>query len=261
MKMEKTATKTKRNIVKIDEEKCDGCGRCVTSCAEGALKIIDGKARLVSETYCDGLAACLAECPQGAISIEQREAVPFNEQAAMKHVASEKAKEEKACGCPGSAVRQFEKKDTLPCGCPSSSVTQFKETAAVDKPALASQPSELAHWPVQLTLVPPRAPFLQGADVLLAADCTAFSYGGFHGDFLRDRALLVACPKLDNCEAHLSKLTEILKQSDIRSLSVLRMEVPCCSGLTRMAMQAILSSGKDIPFRETMIGIRGDVKQ
>jgi hypothetical protein len=215
----------------------------------------------VSEIYCDGLAACLAECPQGALSIEQREADPFDEEAALKHVAAEKIKEEKACGCPGSAVRQFEKKDSLPCGCPSSSVTQFKETTVREKHAVAAQPSELAHWPVQLTLVPPRAPFLQGADVLLAADCTAFSYGGFHTDFLRDHALLVACPKLDDAGAHLAKLTEILKQSEVRSLTVLRMEVPCCSGLTRMAMQAILSSGRDIPFKETIIGIRGDVKQ
>jgi NAD-dependent dihydropyrimidine dehydrogenase PreA subunit len=260
--MERTRTKIKRNIVKIDEEKCDGCGLCILSCAEGALQIIDGKARLVSDKYCDSLGACLSGCPQGAISIEEREAEPFDEEAVKKHLSEqENVKEKPVCGCPGSAVRQFEKKDTLPCGCPSSTVSQFEEIRyPAPSPAPVVLPSQLGHWPVQLTLVPPRAPFLQEADVLLAADCTAFSYGGFHQDFLKHHALLVACHKLDNYDEHLAKLNEILRQSDIRSLTVLRMEVPCCAGLTRMAMQAILSSNKDIPFKEIIIGIRGDIK-
>jgi NAD-dependent dihydropyrimidine dehydrogenase PreA subunit len=210
-------TYIKRKIVRIDEDKCDGCGLCIPSCAEGALQIIDGKARLVADKYCDSLGACLSECPRGAINIEEREAEPFDEEAAKQHAA---AQEQRA----------------------------------------AASPSYLVHWPVQLTLVPPKAPFLQGADVLLAADCTAFSYGGFHQNFLRGHALMVACPKLDNYEAHLAKLTEILRQSDIHSLTVLRMEVPCCAGLTRMAMQAILSSNKDIPFKETVISPRGEIK-
>ena len=200
--------------------------------------------------------------PQGAIRFEEREAEPFDEEAVKLNLAKQPAaKPEPACGCPSAVVRQFEKTDTLPCGCPSSTVSQFKDTSGQKEPDLKEhQPSALGHWPVQLTLVPPKAPFLQGADVLLAADCTAFSYGGFHTGFLKDHALLVACPKLDNYDAHLAKLTEILRQSDIKSLTVLRMEVPCCSGLTRMAMQAILSSNKDIPFKETIIGIRGDIK-
>lgn len=256
--MDKAATRIKRKIVKIDEGKCDGCGICVTACAEGALKIVDGKAKLVSDKYCDSLGACLPGCPQGAISIEEREAEPFDEESVKLHLAR---KADTACGCPSAKVKEFEKKDTLPCGCPSSTVTQFKKTEIkLDKKPTGTGASELAHWPVQLTLVPPKAPFLQGAEVLLAADCTAFACGGFHTDFLKNHALLVACPKLDNYEAHLAKLTEILRQSDIRSLSVLRMEVPCCSGLKRMAMQAILSSTKDIPFRETVLSIQGEIK-
>ena len=259
--MKNIVAKIKRNIVKIDEDKCDGCGLCVISCAEGALKIVDGKARLVSDRYCDSLGACLPGCPQGAISIEEREAEPFDEEAARRNMAKQTAaKIDLSCGCPSTTVEQFVEKDTLPCGCPSTTVAQFKQTARQKEAQSQGQPSQLGHWPVQMTLVPPKAPFLQGADVLLAADCTAFSYGGFHTDFLADHALLVACPKLDNYEAHLVKLTEILRQSDIRSLSVLRMEVPCCSGLTRMAMQAILSSDKDIPFKETIVGTRGDLK-
>jgi len=260
--MGKTGAKIKRKIVQIDEDKCDGCGLCIISCAEGALQIVDGKARLVSDKYCDSLGACLGECPQDAISIIEREGEPFDEEAVEKHLASQSAvTPDKACGCPSATVLQFEKKGTLPCGCPSSTVSQFKATAKepVDSQH-ESQASELSHWPVQLTLVPAKAPFLQGADVLLAADCTAFAYGGFHSDFLRDHALLIACPKLDNYEAHLAKLSEVLRQSDVKSLTVLRMEVPCCAGLTRMAMQAILSSDKDIPFKESIIGTRGEIK-
>ncbi|MCX5994062.1 MAG: 4Fe-4S binding protein [Chloroflexi bacterium] len=260
--MGKTGAKIKRKIVQIDEDKCDGCGLCIMSCAEGALQIIDGKARLVSDKYCDSLGACLSECPQDAISIIEREGEAFDEEAVKKHLAEQPPPVPgQSCGCPSAVLKHFEVKDALPCGCPSSTVSQFKATA---KETTGSQheshASELAHWPVQLTLVPAKAPFLQGADLLLAADCTAFAYGGFHAGFLKDHALLVACPKLDNYEAHLAKLSEILRQSDVKSLTVLRMEVPCCAGLTRMAMQAILSSDKDIPFKESIIGTRGEIK-
>lgn len=261
--MDRTATRIIRKIVKIDEDKCDGCGLCINACAEGALQIIDGKARLVSDKYCDSLGACLGECPRGAIIIEEREAEPFDEEAVKEHLAEENSLQaESPCGCPGSAVRQFEKKETLPCGCPSGSVAEFSTASNIHekKTPESYQPARLGHWPLQLTLVPPKAPFLQGADLLLAADCTAFSYGAFHRDFLADRALLVACPKLDNYDAHQAKLTEILQQSDVKSLTVLRMEVPCCAGLTRMAMQAILSSNKTVPFKEVILGIRGEIK-
>jgi len=240
-------TKTLRKIIKIDEEKCNGCGVCVPSCAEGALQLINGKAKLVSEQYCDGLGACLGECPQGAITIEEREAEEFNEEAVEHHLHSKE---------PVS--------DELPCGCPSATVTQFERRTGAEIPAAeiaeGTPESMLTHWPVQLTLVPPLAPFLQRADLVLAADCVPFAYPGFHQEFLKDHALLVACPKLDNFEAHLSKLTQILRHSEPKSLTVVNMEVPCCFGLVHMAQQAILASGKDIPLKEITIGIKGDRK-
>jgi NAD-dependent dihydropyrimidine dehydrogenase PreA subunit len=238
-------TKTIRKIISIDEEKCDGCGACVPACAEGAIQIIDGKARLISEQYCDGLGACLGECPQGAISIEERVAKEFDEDAVKLHLGKENYTT-----------------DELPCGCPSSTVTQFERCqATTEAPAEAvNQHQVLSHWPVQLTLVPPTAPFLQGADVVLAADCVPFAYASFHKDFLRNRSLLVACPKLDDFQAHLKKLTDILARSDVKSLTVVHMEVPCCSGLVHMAKQAMQLAGKDIPLEEVTISIEGKRK-
>jgi ferredoxin len=253
--------KVLRKIVKIDEEKCNGCGVCVPACAEGALQIVNGKAKLISETYCDGLGACLGECPQGAITIEEREADEFDEVEVEHHLHQrERIEEELPCGCPSATVTQFEKEE-VPFGCPSARVTRFdtEEGTRVAPVDAASQRSMLGHWPVQLTLVPPRAPFLQGADLVLAADCVPFAYAGFHRDFLKDHALLVACPKLDDFQAHLRKLIEILRQSQVRSLSVVHMEVPCCSGLVHMAREAMRASGKEIPFREVTVGIRGDL--
>ena len=254
-------TKVMRKIIRIDEEKCNGCGVCVPACAEGALQIIDGKAKLISETYCDGLGACLGECPEGAITIEERKAEDFDEEA-VKHYLQEKEQIEERlpCGCPSATVTQFERQEVFS-GCPSANVARFikEEGVGVAPVDVAHQPSLLGHWPVQLTLVPPTAPFLQGADVVLAADCVPFAYAGFHRDFLRDHALLVACPKLDDFHAHQRKLTEILSQSQVKSLSVVHMEVPCCSGLVHMAEQAIQASGRDIPFREVTVGIRGDI--
>ncbi len=240
-----TTTKTIRKIIRIDEEKCNGCGLCVPACAEGALQIIDGKAKLISETYCDGLGACLGECPQGAITIEERVAEGFDEEATKVHLEEQKHAEEE-----------------LPCGCSSATVTQFErqETTEAIPRGVTNQRSMLSHWPVQLTLVPPTAPFLQGADLVLAADCVPFAYAGFHRDFLRDHSLLVACPKLDDFQAHLKKLTDILSHSQVKSLTVVHMEVPCCSGLVYMVKQAMQLSGKDIPLEEVTIGIRGDLK-
>ena len=258
-------TKVLRKIVEIDEELCDGCGVCVPSCAEGALQIIDGKAKLISEQYCDGLGACLGECPLGAITIEEREVVEFDEEAVNHHLQEEEqAEDELPCGCPSATVTQFERQaeDELPCGCPSAMVTQFEKSEAAGDAVIDAvhQQSMLAQWPVQLTLVPPSAPFLQGADLVLAADCVPFAYAGFHQDFLRGSALLVACPKLDDFQAHQRKLTEILKHAQLKSLTVVIMEVPCCSGLAHMAKQAINLSGKDIPLKEVIIGVRGDLK-
>ena len=239
-----TTTRTVRKIVTIDEEKCNGCGNCILACAEGALQIIDGKAKLISEKYCDGLGACLGECPQDAIIIEERTADEFDEEAVELHLEEKEHITEE-----------------LPCGCSSAMVTQFdrQEAPRAVREETVDQQSMLSHWPVQLTLVPPTAPFLQGADLVLAADCVPFAYAGFHQDFLRDHSLLVACPKLDDFQAHLKKLTDILSHSQVKSLTLAHMEVPCCYGLVHMAKQAIQLSGKDIPFKEVTIGIKGDL--
>jgi len=236
-----------RKIVKIDDEKCNGCGICVPACAEGAIDIIDGKAKLISDMYCDGLGACLGECPQGAITIEERESEAFDEKAVKNYLETKKtAVTPLACGCPSSTVAQF-KRETC-------SNEHAKETSG------AVVRSMLGHWPVQLTLVPPTAPFLQEADLILAGDCAPFAYARFHQEFLKDHALLVACPKLDDFQAHQVKLSDIVRCSSVKSITVVRMEVPCCSGLVHMAKQAIKDSGRDIPLKEVVVGVRGELK-
>jgi Pyruvate/2-oxoacid:ferredoxin oxidoreductase delta subunit len=251
-------TKTVRKLVRIDEDKCNGCGICIPSCAEGALQIIDGKARLISEKFCDGLGACLGECPEDAITVEEQIAEEFDEELVKEHLKSQPTEDTLACGCPSATVEQFDQ-STVPAGCPGARITQFGTDTITEAAPVVSQPSTLGHWPVQLTLVPPRAPFLQGTDVILAAHCVPFAYAGFHQDFLRDHSLLIACPKLDDFQAHLNKLTEILKQSDIKTLTVVHMEVPCCSGLVHIAREALKASGKNIPFKDVTIGVRGEV--
>jgi ferredoxin len=237
--------KTIRKVVKINEDLCNGCGVCITSCAEGALKIIDGKARLISEKYCDGLGNCL-NCPQGAITVEEREAEDFSEEAVKEHLETPK-REAPHNSCPGAALHQFNRLAQKPSVVPAAAAaTEVSE-------------SRLAHWPVQLTLVPPTAPFLKGADVVLAAHCVPFADANFHREFLgENKALLIACPKLDDFEAHQEKLNQILKQSGIKSLTVVHMEVPCCSGIVHMAKQAMLASGNIVPFRDVTISIRGE---
>jgi ferredoxin len=239
-----TATKTIRKIIRIDQEKCNGCGLCVPACAEEALQIVDGKAKLINEKYCDGLGACLGECPQGAITIEERAVEEFDEEAVKLHLEEKKHTMEE-----------------LPCGCPSTTVTQFErqESTGIAPGEVTGQPSMLGHWPVQLALVPPTASFLQGADIVMAADCVPFAYAGFHQDFLKNHSLLVACPKLDDFQAHLKKLTDILSHSSVKSLTVVHMEVPCCAGLVYMVKQAIHLAGKNIPFKEVTVSIKGDL--
>jgi NAD-dependent dihydropyrimidine dehydrogenase PreA subunit len=233
------ASKLLRKIIRIDEDKCNGCGECVSSCAEGALALVNGKARLVKEKYCDGLAACLKECPQGALTIVEREAEDFDEAAARRHL-EEKAGESRS---PGPAVSQLEK-------------------SAAESPGQVAnrQESGLSHWPVQLALVPARAKFLEGSDLILIADCVPFAYPNLHQDFLKDHSVLVACPKLDDTEAYMLKLTEIFKISNIKSLTIVHMEVPCCSGLVYIARKALEHSGRDIPIKEVTIGINGDIQ-
>jgi ferredoxin len=237
-----------RKIVLIDEDKCNGCGECILACAESALQIVNGKAKLINDQYCDGLGACLGECPQGAITIAEREAAYFDEEATRIHMKY-----------VGQAT---EAKEKLSCGCSSNEVymsTQLPmEGNDMKKPMY--QQSKLSQWPVKLALVPPDAPFLNGTDLLLAADCVPFAYTTFHQDFLNNHSLLVACPKLDDFQSHLQKLTEILNRSRVKSITVLHMEVPCCSGLVLMAKQAIHTSSKDIQLKEITVGTTGGLK-
>lgn len=243
-----------RKIVQIDEERCDGCGLCASACAEGAIRIIDGKARLVSDTYCDGLGACIGECPQDAITIVEREADEFDEAAVERHLAAAK-------NGSGAETGRAASNETLACGCPGSMVRELAPGAgtAAAGDALAPHPSHLRNWPVQMHLVPTGAPYLEGASLLLAADCVGFAYPDFHRGLLEGKVLTVGCPKLDDAAFYLEKLTAILRENDIRELTVAYMEVPCCFGLVNLARQALQDSGKDIPFRTVKIGIEGEV--
>lgn len=258
-----------REMVKIDEEKCDGCALCVPSCAEGAIQIIDGKARLVADNLCDGLGACLGDCPQGAITIEKRDADEFDEIAVadrLKEIGREPLPHShppvapaQAGGCPSAQVKSFAAPPQGG-GCPSARLMDFAAKPAVETSEEGQRPSELRQWPVQMNLVPPTAPFLQDAEVLFAADCVPFAYADFHKDMLKDKVLLIGCPKLDDGQAYLEKLTQMLQVANIRKLSVAVMEVPCCSGLVALSRQAIAASGKDIPFEIITVGIKGDIK-
>jgi len=232
---------TVRKIVRIDEDKCNGCGQCADACAEGAIQIIDGKARLVNESHCDGLGACIGECPQGAITLKEKRTKTHAGQAASHHKA------------------HLDK--TTKCNCPSMQIAQFDRETALPESKRANSKSMLGHWPVQLALVPPGAPFLQGAELLLVSDCVPFAYSDFHRDFLRGRSVLVACPKLDDAQAHLDRLTQILRKSKISIMTVARMEVPCCSGLTAIAKKATEISGKDIQLKEIIVNIGGDIRK
>jgi len=232
-----------RNIVKIDEEKCTGCGQCVTACAEGAIKIINGKARLVSDTYCDGLGACLGHCPEDAITVEQREADPFDEEATKAYLAGQE-KEAPPAVCPGLASHLF---------------GDVKEPQEAEHGETVAAPSQLGHWPVQLKLVARTAPYFADADLLLVADCVPVAVADFHQRFLKGRAVAMGCPKLDDAQFYIQKLGDILQANTVRSLTVVHMEVPCCSGLTRVAREAIAVCGKDMPFEDVTVGLRGEV--
>lgn len=247
-------------MVKIDEELCNGCGECVPACAEGAIRIIDGKARLIADNLCDGLGACLGDCPEGAISIEEREADEFDEQAVKVHL------DEKTNADPASvpAAAAAPAPHGAGGGCPGSRMLRFEQPAdsgpaAAESPAAPQQISELRHWPIQLHLVPPSAPFLQGADLLLAADCTAFTMADFHGSQLKGRSLVVACPKLDQGqEVYLEKLVAMIDQAQINTLTVLIMEVPCCSGLVHLAGEAVSRARRKVPVKKIVVSLRGD---
>lgn len=246
-----------RDIVSIDEERCDGCGDCITACAEGAIALANGKARLVSEIYCDGLGACLGHCPQGAITVERRQAAGFDEVAVAEHLARQQPSVPRpAIGLPlVHAVPEGT-------GCPGSRVSTFSEPPALSPLGRNDgiRPSALRHWPVQLHLVPPTAPFFAGADVLLAADCVAYAVGGFHERFLAGRALAIACPKLDGQqEIYVDKLRVMAEQGGVRSFEVMVMEVPCCTGLVRLVQSALNASARRVPATVTVVGTSGDI--
>lgn len=227
---------SRRKIIKIDEARCNGCGLCIPNCREGALRIIDGKARLISDLFCDGLGACIGHCPEGAIMIEERDAEEFDEKKAMAHAHHMSA-------CPGSKVMDFGGR--APAG-------------NRDRPVRDAE-SSLRQWPVQIMLVPANAPYLKSADLLIAADCVPFAYADFHDKLLKGKVLMVGCPKLDDIAYYKEKIGEILKNNDIRSVTYAYMEVPCCSGLVGIIKAAIAGSGKDVPFKEAVISIRGEL--
>lgn len=226
-----------RKIIKIDEEKCNGCGACASACHEGAIDMVNGKAKLMRENYCDGLGDCLPACPTGAISFEEREAPAYDEAAvlAAKITVQETPK---PCGCPGSQARVLHRE------------AQNSVTEAV------CPVSQLAQWPVQIKLVPPTAPYFSGAKLLIAADCTAYAYANFHNEFMRGHVTLIGCPKLDDVD-YSEKLTEIIRLNDIQSVTIVRMEVPCCGGLEYAAKQALQASGKFIPWNVVTISTNG----
>lgn len=241
--------KVKRKIIHIDEELCDGCGQCVPSCAEGSLQIVDGKAKVISDNLCDGLGACLGECPQGALKIIEREAEEFDEEAVEVHLG--KMAREDADQAPAE----------IPCGCPSARIKTFQplgncEQANVPRTTSGGL-SALTHWPVQIHLVPPTAPFLKGADLLVAADCAPFAYPDFHDVLLKDRVLMIGCPKLDDVQLYIDKFTAIFSEAGIRSVTTVMMEVPCCSSLSGIIRQALANAKADIPVEEVIISTRG----
>ena len=227
----------KRKIIKIDENACNGCGACANACHEGAIEMVNGKAKLTREHYCDGLGDCLPACPTGAITFEEREAPAYDEAAVL---ASKQQKAAVHTGCPGMQMRQMNR------------------AAAKEAPATASVPSQLGQWPCQIKLVPPKAPYFSGAKLLLAADCTAYAYANIHRDFMKGKITLIGCPKLDSVD-YSEKLTAIIRDNDIQSVTVLRMEVPCCGGLEQAAKKALQQSGKFIPWQVVTISIDGKI--
>lgn len=238
----------KRNIVKIDRERCDGCGLCIQACHEGALQLVDGKAELLTDSYCDGLGACLPECPQGAITLEEREAAAFDEAAVKIHI--EKLKRpvipvSLECGCAGSNARTIERPPAAAHSIPTQAVPVV--------------PSQLRQWPCQIKLVPVNAPFLENAHLLIAADCTAFAYANIHNDFMKNKITLIGCPKLDEGD-YSEKLTQILLNHLIKSVTVLRMEVPCCGGIAEAVKKALKGSGQMIPWQIVTINTDGSIR-
>jgi len=226
--------KVKRKIIEIDEELCNGCGDCVPSCEEGAIQVIDGKARLVAEKYCDGLGACLGDCPTGALEVVEREVDAFDEEAVEAHLAEARAA---PSGCPGAQLKRLQ---------PSGAVPMQGASA-------------LTHWPVQIRLVPPEAPFLKGADLLVAADCVPVAYANFHSEFLEGKVVMVGCPKFDDAELYVERFTDIFRTAGVKSVTVVVMQVPCCQGLPMMVEKGMSQAGKDVPMEKVVVSLDGQV--
>ena len=285
-----------REIITIDGEKCNGCGNCVPGCPEGALQIIDDKARLISDLFCDGLGACIGDCPEDAISIIKREAEPYDEVRVMQNIVKQgentikahlehlknhgetgflkqatdyleengienplekEVKEKQGCG-------SGEGEDKLPCGCPGSKVMDLRDdnkTDTADENTGAKQRSELRQWPVQIHLVPVNAPYFDNAELLIAADCVPFAYADFHRGLLKNKILLVGCPKLDDAGFYKDKITDILKENNIKSVTIAHMEVPCCFGLVKLVNEALADSGKDIPVDDITVKVNGEIQE
>jgi ferredoxin len=275
----------KRKIVNINEEKCTGCGLCIPNCPEGAIQIIDGKARLVSDIFCDGLGACLGHCPEGAISTEEREAEPYDERKTMvnivkagkntiiahlKHLKDHgeteylrqaqeyleeqgieiKLEDDEECSCSHEPHQ----------ACPGAQMKDFSDEKKETGDESSSRRSQLRQWPIQFHLIPPFAPYFQGKDVLLVADCVGYSIGDFHKDYLKDRSIIIACPKLDsNQEIYLDKLIKLIDRAKINTLTVMTMEVPCCTGLLHLAKRATEKASRKIPIKSVVVGIKGDI--
>jgi len=279
----------KRKIIKINEELCNGCGLCIPNCPEGAIQVIDGKARLTSDLFCDGLGACIGHCPQDAISIEEREAQDYNEKRVMENIMKQgwnvirthlaHLKEHGQDDYLAQAInflnpnnievpieereKQTGKKQTHVSGCPGSRVVDFEkeEGQQKKKSRAAKEESQLRQWPVQIMLIPPHAPYLENGDLLIAADCVPFAYANFHQDFLKGKTLLVGCPKLDDIGIYREKLSQIIKNRNIKSITYAHMEVPCCFGLVSLIKSAIAESGKNIPFHQSIISIKGERRE
>jgi Fe-S-cluster-containing hydrogenase component 2 len=247
--------KVLRKIIEIEQELCDGCGQCVPDCAEGALEIVDGKARMIAEKYCDGLGACLGTCPVGALQIVEREADDFDETAVEELLRQSKQEEIKIVAAQSSG------------GCPSAQFFSFQAASScqtANKPVRGLQnvtaASGLSHWPVQIRLVPPNAPFLKNSDLLVAADCTPIAYPGFHDDFLKERTIMMGCPKFDDAQGYVKKFVEVFKTADLKSVTILIMEVPCCSAMNTIIREALKQSNHQIPVEQVTISVKGTVK-
>ena len=242
--------KIKRKIIKIDEERCDGCGQCVLGCAEGALAIVDGKAKVLSDNLCDGLGACIGECPQDALKIIEREAEAYDEVAVEAHLADQDQ---------GKPVQSVGK--SMPGGCPSAQIQSFSPCKTANNPVTQAtiQDSALSHWPVQIQLIPPHAPFLKGADLLIVADCVPVAFPGLHQELLPGKAVMIGCPKFDDGEAYIAKFAAIFETAGIKSITVVVMEVPCCSALPVMVQKGLKKSGAQIPFSQIVVSTRGQI--